>query len=56
MECSMGVLEDVVIKMEDLFVLVDFVILKMEEDTHTPIILRRPFLSLYRVLYWCEKW
>jgi len=30
----MGVLEDVPIKVRDLYVLVGFVILEMEEDTH----------------------
>ena len=40
-----GVLEDVQIKAGDLYVPVDFVILEMEEDTCTPIILRRPFLA-----------
>ena len=40
-----GVLEDVHIKVEDLHVLVKFVILKMEEDMHTLITLWRPFLA-----------
>jgi len=40
-----GVLEDVQIKVGDLYVPVDFVILEMEEDTRTPIILGRPFLA-----------
>jgi len=38
-------MKDVPIKMRDLYVLVDFVILKMEEDTRTPSILWRPFLA-----------
>ena len=41
----MGSLEDVLIKVGDLYVPVDFVILEMEEDTQTPIILRRLFLA-----------
>ena len=41
-----GVLEDVLIKVGDLHVSVDLVILEMEKDTHTPIILRRPFLAI----------
>ena len=40
-----GVLEDVPIKVGDLYVPVDFVILEMEEDMRTPIILGRPFLA-----------
>ena len=40
-----GILEDVPIKVEDLYVPVDFIILEMEEDTRTPIILGRPFLA-----------
>ncbi|KAJ8755138.1 hypothetical protein K2173_018936 [Erythroxylum novogranatense] len=42
---SVGVLEDVPIKVGNLYVPVDFVILEMEEDTRTPIILGRPFLA-----------
>ena len=41
----MGILEDVPIKVGDLYVPVDFVILEMEEDMRTPIILGRPFLA-----------
>jgi len=40
-----GVLEDVLIKVEDLFIPIDFMILEMEEDMHTPIILGRPFMA-----------
>ena len=40
-----GVLEDVPIKVGDLYVLVDFVILEMEEDMCTTIILGRPILA-----------
>jgi len=42
---SMGILEDVQIKVGDLYVPLDFVILEMKEDRRTPIILRRPFLA-----------
>jgi len=45
MRYPMGVLEDVPIKVGDLHVSVDFVILEMEEGTRTPIILGRPFLA-----------
>ena len=41
----MGVIEDVPIKVGDLYVPVDFVILEIEEDMRTPIILARPFLA-----------
>jgi len=46
-----GVLEDILIKVGDLYVLVDFVILEMEEDMRTLIILGRPFLATagYRI-------
>ena len=41
----MGVLEDVPTKLRDLNILVGFVILEMEENMHTSIILGRPFLA-----------
>jgi len=41
----MGVLKDVPIKVGDLYVSMDFVILKMVKDMHTSIILGRPFLT-----------
>jgi len=40
-----GILEDVPIKVWDLYVQVNFVILEIEEDTRTPIILERSFLA-----------
>jgi len=40
-----GILEDASIKVGDLYVLVDFIILEMKEDMHTPIILGRLFLA-----------
>jgi len=40
-----SILEDVPIKVENLYVPVDFVILKTEEDTRTLFILERPFLA-----------
>jgi len=39
------ILEDVPIKVDDFYVLVDFVILGMVEDARTQIILGRPFLA-----------
>jgi len=41
-----GILEDVLIKVGDLLIPVDFVILEMEEDTRTSIILGGPFLAI----------
>jgi len=47
-DCSVkypvGILEDVLIKVGDLYVPANFVIIEME-DTRTPIILRRPFIA-----------
>jgi len=40
-----GILKDVPIKVGDLYMPVDFMILEMEEDTRTPIILGGPFLA-----------
>jgi len=41
-----AILEDVLIKVGDLYVPVDFVILEMEEGIWTPIIIGRPFLAI----------
>jgi len=40
-----SIMKDVPIKVGDLYVLVGFVILKMEENTRTPIIPWKPFLA-----------
>jgi hypothetical protein len=40
-----GIAEDVPVKIRDFFVPVDFVVLKMDSDKKTPLILGRPFLS-----------
>ena len=40
-----GVLEDVPVKVGKFIFPVDFVIMKMEEDTQVPILLGRPFLA-----------
>jgi len=45
-----GVLEDVLVKVNDLLFPVDFVILDMEEDDETPLLLGRPFLATGRAL------
>ena len=41
----MDILEDVPIKVVDFYVPIDFVVLDMDEDCHTQIILGRPFLA-----------
>jgi hypothetical protein len=40
-----GIAEDIPVRVRDFFVLVDFVIIDMDVDTRTPLILGRPFLS-----------
>ncbi|RLN23581.1 hypothetical protein C2845_PM07G11780 [Panicum miliaceum] len=40
-----GVAENIPVKIRNFFIPVDFVVLDMEVDTKTPLILRRPFLS-----------
>jgi len=48
MKSLVGVLKDILIKVGDLYVPVDFVLLNMEEYTCTLIILRRPILATVR--------
>jgi hypothetical protein len=45
-----GVLEDVLVKVNDLFFPADFVILDMNEDAEIPLLLGRPFLATGRAL------
>ena len=40
-----GFLEDVLVKVGKFIFPVDFVVMKMEEDTHVPLLLGRPFLA-----------
>ncbi|XP_074314362.1 uncharacterized protein LOC141649575 [Silene latifolia] len=40
----LGILEDVPVRVGMFFIPVDFIVLDIPEDTHTPIILGRPFL------------
>ena len=47
MKYPMDVLEDVVIKVSNWYVPVDFMTLEMEEEMHTSIILGRPFLTTF---------
>ena len=41
----LGVVEDLPIQIGKLFVPIDFVVVDMDEDTHTPLLLGRPFLN-----------
>ena len=45
MRYPVGIAEDVPVKIRNFIIPVDFVVLDMEVDTKTPLILRRPFLS-----------
>jgi hypothetical protein len=47
---SAGIIEDVLVKVEDLIFPADFMILDIEEDEEHPIILGRPFLATSRAL------
>jgi hypothetical protein len=40
-----GIAKNIPVKIRNFFVPVDFVVLDMQEDMKTPLILRRPFLS-----------
>ena len=50
-----GVLEDVLVKVGKFIFLVDFVIMKMEEDTQVPLLLGRPFLAIGATLIDVQK-
>ncbi|XP_048426877.1 uncharacterized protein LOC125471053 [Pyrus x bretschneideri] len=45
-----GVIEDVIVKVDNLYLPTDFMVLDMDEDLTTPIILGRPFLATARTL------
>ncbi|CAN6554974.1 unnamed protein product [Malus baccata var. baccata] len=45
-----GIIEDLIIKMDNLYLPADFVVLDMDEDMQTPIILGRPFMATARTL------
>jgi hypothetical protein len=45
-----GIVEDVPVKVGRFFVPGDFMIMKMEDDKEIPIILRRSFLRIARVI------
>ena len=52
---SIGILHDVLVKVESFIFLADFVILDCEVDFEVPIILGRPFLVTGRALVYMEK-
>ncbi|XP_057740040.1 uncharacterized protein LOC130957190 [Arachis stenosperma] len=52
---AVGVVENVLVKVGKFLLPADFVILDMEEDPNTPIILGRPFLATGRALIDVEK-
>ncbi|KAI5324228.1 hypothetical protein L3X38_033301 [Prunus dulcis] len=45
-----GVIKDLIIKVDNLYLPADFVVLDMDEDLQTPIILGRPFMATARTL------
>ncbi|XP_062103653.1 uncharacterized protein LOC133814747 [Humulus lupulus] len=53
-DCSVkhlrGIIEDVLVKVEKINFLIDFIVLDMEEDENVPIILGRPFLATGQAL------
>ncbi|CAN6691669.1 unnamed protein product [Malus baccata var. baccata] len=46
----LGILEDVIIKVDKLYLPADFIVLDMEEDKEVPLILGRPFIATARTL------
>ena len=50
-----SILEDVLVKVGKFIFLVDFVIMKMEEDTQVPLLLGRPFLATGAALIDVQK-
>jgi hypothetical protein len=47
---SLGIVEDVPVKVGIFFVLGDFIVMEMEKDKEVPIILGRPFLRTVGVI------
>ena len=43
-----GIAENILVKIQNFFVPVDFVVLDMQEDMKTPLILERPFPKYYK--------
>ena len=50
-----GVLKDVLVNVEKFIFPVDFVVIKMEEDTQVPLLLGRPFLAIGAALIDVQK-
>ncbi|KAL0431187.1 UNVERIFIED_CONTAM: hypothetical protein Sradi_0744700 [Sesamum radiatum] len=50
-----GIIEDVLVKVGKFVIPVDFVVLDMEEDANTPLILGRPFLATSKALIDVQK-
>ena len=50
-----GVLEDVVIRVGQSYVPIDFVVLEIGGDVRTPIILGRPFLSTTKSIIYADS-
>nr|XP_028954711.1 uncharacterized protein LOC114823375 [Malus domestica] len=46
----LGILEDVIIKVDKFYLPADFIVLDMEEDKEVPLILGRPFMATARTL------
>ncbi|KAG8490890.1 hypothetical protein CXB51_014751 [Gossypium anomalum] len=45
-----GIIEDVLVKIDKFIFAVDFVVLDIEEDSNTPLILGKPFLATARII------
>ncbi|KAK5843439.1 hypothetical protein PVK06_005896 [Gossypium arboreum] len=45
-----GIIEDVLVKVDNFIFPVDFVVLDMDEDVEVPLILSRPFLAIVRAV------
>ena len=50
-----GIIKDVLVKVDKFIFPADFIILDMQEDKEVPIILRRPFLAIGRVMIDVQK-
>ena len=50
-----GIIEDILVKVDNFIFPADFVILDMEEDSQVPIILGRPFLATGRAMIDVQK-
>ncbi|KAM1579695.1 hypothetical protein ACFX1Z_041107 [Malus domestica] len=46
----LGILEDMIIKVDKFYLPADFIVLDMEEDKEVPLILGRPFMATARIL------